>query len=294
MIFLGDNGDIKFPMRFPILQETLESTCSEGQSWTTGCDKVNELDLSYQMQASQPVTAGYFGGYTAKQQELGRAELLRMSSALNRPNIKSIGLSNKEREFRRAAQRMVKDIDAKGSIRTAMETTQLALHANHQDKLAAEAVYTFPTATFPVVVFCRREEIEHNKRSGFSVITGIRTNSKMISHTDAPADLLYGYRGNTHAVGLLSPSEMFRFWKIVRIEDPKKTPDHSDWTEEGEAYDEQCKLTSERPKSKPGIHYLAKEAQGRILVPDYEKLNHLRHTCCWEKHHRPYVPLFAN
>ena len=149
-----------------------------------------------------------------------------MSSALNRSNIKSIGLSNKEREFRIAAQRMVKDIDAKGSIRTATETTQLALHANHQDKLATEAVYSYPNAMFPVVTFLCREEIGHNKRPGFSVITGIRTNSKMITHTDAPADQLYGYRGNTHAVGLLSPVEMIRYWKMFGIEGPKKTPDH--------------------------------------------------------------------
>ena len=40
--------------------------------------------MTYDMQAGQAVAAGYFGGYSAKMQEIGNKELDRLRDALNR------------------------------------------------------------------------------------------------------------------------------------------------------------------------------------------------------------------
>ena len=79
--FSGDNGDIKFPMRTPVLPETHEVLLFDAKRC---CDKGNALELAYQVQLAQSVTGGYFGGYSAKMQDVGRRELESMYSSLGR------------------------------------------------------------------------------------------------------------------------------------------------------------------------------------------------------------------
>ena len=79
--FSGDNGDIKFPLRVPILPETHEVLLFDVKRC---CDKGNALELAYQVQVAQSVTAGYFGGYSAKMQDIGKRELESMHLSLTR------------------------------------------------------------------------------------------------------------------------------------------------------------------------------------------------------------------
>jgi len=67
-IFAGDNGDIKLPLRVPILPETHEVRLYDVQR---SCGGVDKLDLAYQVQVGQAAVAGYFG-YTAKMQDVGK------------------------------------------------------------------------------------------------------------------------------------------------------------------------------------------------------------------------------
>ena len=48
------------------------------------CSGVSSLQMTYDMQAGQAVTAGYFGGYSAKMQDVGGKELELMQQALER------------------------------------------------------------------------------------------------------------------------------------------------------------------------------------------------------------------
>ena len=81
--FSGDNGDIKFPHKIPILPETHEKmpifdlriSCASATS---------TLHMLYDLTASQSMMAGYFGGYTAKVQDVGMKELKRMRESLER------------------------------------------------------------------------------------------------------------------------------------------------------------------------------------------------------------------
>ena len=267
-IFSGQNGDIKFPMRLPIIPDTHETiVLFDIKNRATCCDAVSDLDLFYHQQAAQAGAANYFGGYTAKTQDVGKLELLRMEKALHGKSFKGAGDADVHKVFSNISKRMVKDIEAKGTCRTSVETTQLALHANHQETTFAEMFCTFPHVTFPVSPLLGREEIENKTKSGKSVLVGIRSNCYKQSWTDAPGDLLYGFRGQSHNVNLLSPIGMWTHWKIERIEDPKKQPVRSSWTIEGTAYAKECHEHKIKPTFIPGVHYQAIESENRILVP---------------------------
>ena len=79
--FSGDNGDIKCLMRVPILPETHEVRLYDIQRC---CGKKSELDLAYEVQVHQAVRLGYFGGYSAKMQHIGRKELLSLEQGIVR------------------------------------------------------------------------------------------------------------------------------------------------------------------------------------------------------------------
>ena len=61
----------------------------------------------------------------------------------------------------------------KGIVRTAVEGTNLYLHAAHSDILQAECVRTSPTVRFPATELLKREEIETLKTSGVSIIAAL-------------------------------------------------------------------------------------------------------------------------
>ena len=82
-IFTGDNGDIQFPHRVPIIPETHEKVKLFSLRSQQCCAQSSALQMTYDMQAAQAVTAGYFGGYSAKMQDIGTKELGRLREALN-------------------------------------------------------------------------------------------------------------------------------------------------------------------------------------------------------------------
>ncbi len=66
MVWSGDNGDIKFPHRCPILLETHEKEIplydiTREDALRRCCGTVDSLDMAYDVQAAQAATAGYFG-----------------------------------------------------------------------------------------------------------------------------------------------------------------------------------------------------------------------------------------
>ena len=104
----------------------------------------------------------------------------------------------------------MKDLEAKGTVRTIVETLNLSLQAANADNLAAECWRTFQTVSFPAQTLLNREEVETQKTGGRSILAAIhghRTHSKY-TYIDAPADLMYAFRGSQHNVDLLSPFEM--------------------------------------------------------------------------------------
>ena len=217
-----------------------------------------------------------------------------MQKALERSQFNNKTNNSRQEQFNKCSKRLLKDLEAKGIVRTAVETFNLALHADIKDKTRAECFRTFPTVSFPVASLLTREEIENNKKTCFQTISAVHSRKKKQSFKDPPVDLLYGFRGKAHAVSTLSVYEMMRYWNIAEIKLPTQTLEFSKWTETGIQYKEQCQKTAENPTYIPGIHYKAIESEHRILIPDYKGLSDLRHKWCWEKRSRPHVPLWTN
>ena len=84
LVFSGDNGDIKFPHKMPIVPETHEKMKLFDVKRRPCCSSDLSLQMTYDMQAGQAVAAGYFGGYSAKMQDVGHKELQRLEQALRR------------------------------------------------------------------------------------------------------------------------------------------------------------------------------------------------------------------
>ena len=115
-------------------------------------------------------------------------------------------------DFKKCARRLVKDLELKGTIRTAVEGINLALHWKDSDSdvLKAECIRTFPTVTFPATLLLKREEAETGKGNGVqrkevgsaaagppSVIAAVhhgRGDANRM-YKEPPFDLMYGHRG---------------------------------------------------------------------------------------------------
>ena len=291
------HGDIKFPHRLPILPETHEIKVYDVKRCM---GKFTELDLAYQVQAGQAVTAGYFGGYAAKMQLIGKKELQRLQQGIER-KIEVDPQSRTTEAFKAYGRRLVKDLEGKGILRTAVEATSLALFASHPDQLMAECIRTFPSITFPATLLLRREEIENGSATGRSIIAAIRHGSNFgrIAHVEAPFDLMYGFRGTEENVDLLSAFEMLMHWTCEEVKPPGSTDKstgaqlhHSELTPEGVKFRDLERNAKRSPQYIPGEHYIALPGSDRILLPVLPCLKNLRHMWMWQKRPRPCVPVW--
>jgi hypothetical protein len=149
LVFSADNGDIKFPHRMPIIQETHESTLLFDVK-RKSCWSHHDLpEMLYDLQAGLAMAAGYFGGYTSKMQDVGQRELGRMREAL----VRKVSVEPRHIQqdaFKLYSRRLIKGLEAKGIIRTAVESVNLALRTNHPDVLMEECIRTFPISGFAV------------------------------------------------------------------------------------------------------------------------------------------------
>ena len=93
------------------------------------------------MQAVMAAIAGYFGGYTSKMQPVGEQETKQLREAAER-KVEGETSGGVADDFKKYVRRMVKDLEVKGTIRTAVEGINLSLHWNHPDALMAECIRT--------------------------------------------------------------------------------------------------------------------------------------------------------
>lgn len=290
--FSGDNGDIKLPLRLPMLPETHEAHLYDVRRC---CSDANMMELAFQVQTGQTAVAGYFGGYSANMQDIGAKELRAMEQSISRKNTTLNNLAQ-AKAFHEYSRRLVRDLEGKGIIRTSVETFNLAFSAEHLDVLDAECIRTFPTAHFPALQVLKREEFETLKIAGVSVIACMHRAGSVSKrlYIDAPFDLVYGFRGLDHNVDVLSPYEMLLHWTFTEAKPPTIRNLMSTWTDAGIAYREECKLAQHRATYIAGAHYVAIQTPNRILLLDCPTLGTLRHRWVWEKRDRLHLPVWSD
>ena len=196
----------------------------------------------------------------------------------------------------------MRELEAKGIVRTAVESTLLSLHADHPDVLMAECIRAFPSITFPASSLLKREEVETGKMPGASIIEAIYHGHgrKNALFKEPPFDLMYGFRGVSYNVDLLSPYEMLLHWSLERISPPTSSScnQRAIWTTEGLLFNQRCREEQIRdPSFCPGKHYVANlechTEECRILMPLHKALGNLRHCWCWEKRSRLHLPAWS-
>ena len=128
--------------------------------------------------------------------------------------------------FKLYSRRLIKDLEAKGIIRAAVESVNLALCTDQQDVLMVECIRTFPTVTFPASLLLKREEIETRKLAGASVVAAVHDSKHQRSR--AYMEPPNGFRGKKENVDLPSSYEMLMHWSMEKILPPYlKIPQHA-------------------------------------------------------------------
>ncbi len=292
-VFMADNGDVKLLHRMPILPGTHEVLLYDVRRC---CGRASALELAYQVQASQSLAAGYFGGYSAKMQEIGHKELERMEASLCR-KLEVEAPRTEAKAFQEYSRRLVRDLEGKGILRTAVECINLSSYANHPDIMMAECIRTFPSVRFDAVQLLRREEVETGASTGISIIAAVHSSGgfRKRAYLQAPFDLMYGFRGGAHNVDLLSPYEMLMYWSMEAVRPPStaRQQNNAVFTEAGLRYRKECVLAKVPPDYTPGLHYIAEEGEDRILLPSIAVLGTLRHRWLWSKRPRLHVPTWS-
>ena len=297
LIVAGANGDVKLPMRVPIMKETHEVLFYDVRRCY---GPENALDLAYEVQVGQSVTAGYFGGYSAKMQLVGKKEVQQLEDAISR-KISYPTRETPAKQFQSYTRRLVRDLDGQGIIRTGVETTNLMVNVDAHDVWKAECIRTFATVHFPASELLAREEVEAGNRKGKQLIKalqgrGIAGNRR--AYVDAPFDIMYGFRssdgcGLCEEVLHLTAYEMIMHWELVVVPPPASYHALSELTAAGEAYSQECKQRCQRPKFRAGDHYTVVPGEHRILMPENECLGVLRHRWMWQRRRCLHVPVWS-
>ena len=260
------------------------------------CGSRDPHDQALDMQAVMAAIAGYVGGYTSKMQPIGERETRQLREASER-KVQGEKREGAAKDFQKYVRRLVKDLEMKGTIRTAVEGINLSLHASQPDVLMGECIRTFPTVTFPATLLLKREEIETLKVSGASIIAALHHGhgQQARMYVEAPFDLMYGFRGSEESVDVLTAYEMLLHYSMQRILPPtsQDLSPRATWTAEGTAYRKTCQAQHVKPKYEAGVHYVAAPAERRILLPDVPALRGLRHRWCWEARARPHLPVWS-
>jgi hypothetical protein len=137
LVWAGDNGDIKFPHKIPIIPETHdEPVALYNQKHSECVSAACTLNMLYDLQAAQSMAAGYFGGYTSKTQDIGQKELRQLREALER-KVDREQRKPLPKSFQEYSKRLLKDLEARSTVRTAVENLNLAIHGDLAASLSA-------------------------------------------------------------------------------------------------------------------------------------------------------------
>ena len=131
--FTADNADIKFRFRVPIQQETHVVLLFDIKR-DRKCGSRDPLDQALDMHVLKAAIAGYFGGYTSKMQPIGGQQEKQLREATER-KVQGEPSRGTAEDFKIYARCLVKDLELKGTVRTAVEGINLSLHWNEVSDL---------------------------------------------------------------------------------------------------------------------------------------------------------------
>ena len=203
-MLLRGNSNTSPNYRIPLMEKTHDPLCRN-----TCLKKDNGKKMQRAMSRAGQRTTGYFGGYIQKGQPISKAEVARAAKQLD---FLSATIEGKEAkgQYMAVANRMLGDLEYRGTIRPTTEEFQLAGQWEETNVASAEFLTTAETVKFLGYKVTRRgEEIE-----------------RVLLHKAAWKEIdvldLYGVRGKNEAVYYLSPWELVKWWKVEKVVAPNQ------------------------------------------------------------------------
>ena len=284
----GSNSDVKPNDRLPILECTHEESCRKKKCIV----KKNHLKAtSINIQRTQSLTSGYFGGYIGKRQPAGALETKKCVDKLFTLRSQYQG-RGKAGQLRAASGRLITDMEMNSTYRGAVEIFNLCRNLKKHDVLAAECIRTFGTVTLD-----GGQWMHHLERNTYIPPTrkpSIRSNKSRADDRE-----IYGYRPLLKPWKLLSVYEFFRFWRAEPVMLPtyyenRRMASRSIWTEAGELLVNSQEYKEGNKVAKPGIHFLVQEPTdgSYFTLPDEPAVLH--HSWVLVRQERPVVVMIEN
>jgi hypothetical protein len=133
-------------------------------------------------------TTGYFAGYTVKRQPVGTYEMQQSTESLNtlRAQIRD---DKPLRQVARVTNRILSDLEVKGTLRSAPEEFNLAMNMETHDVTAAEFIRTYQSVDFCGKDILMRLEREQRRAPGSISVSMMRLPSVKVtamSHVGSP------------------------------------------------------------------------------------------------------------
>ena len=283
--------------RVPLLECTHDKECK------ADCLSKNKLmKLIACAQRAMRNTTGYFTGYIHKKQPLGKFELQQAAK-----NLKHLAHSIQHRssaqQYHHMANRMLGDLEFRGTLRTATEEFNLAGNHHRHDVTEAEFIRTFMSKSFCGSHLLKRsrfeQETQMESRSVVSKVPAKHAFAKKKEGFSLAFEEAYGFRGNDPAFYYLSPWEFTKWWSVEYLKAPNQYVANNEhpktqWCDGGYEYWENAKKDQTLPAPVPGKHYRVVET-GQwsgfyATFPDDPETADLRHRAVLVRNERPFVP----
>ena len=282
-------------MRLPITEKTHDVACTRACLTSAG----SLTHLCKRTQRAQRQMAGYFCGYTSKRQPVGIHELKAASDGMAYIHEK-LQRETGPQQFARTVNKMAADLEARGTLRTAAETFNLAVNMDEQDATQAEFIRTFRTVDFPGKLFLDRLELERKKQAATGAVVSMLPRLVNLTSKDHVAPTpwveLYGFRGQHPDLYHLSPWEFFQYWRPVPLQPPRwyqvrRQEPLTMWLPGGEAFCREHEHDDPPTFLDPGEHYVVRgDLENHITYPDDPELHRFRHEWVLQRSKRPLVP----
>ncbi|CAE8629629.1 unnamed protein product, partial [Polarella glacialis] len=278
--------------RVPLMPQTHEPSCEK--DCLQKAPSVKKVCLIAQRALKQ--LTGYFAGYTCKRQPIGKYELQQSQQSLNFLQQK-MQTESRGVQVSKVTNRMLSDLEGKGTLRTAAEEVNLAANMNENDVMDAEFIRTFRTQDFYGQRLLARLQLEQRRRDDQ------RQNAWLpVRRVQKPGDNVlfypyaeaYGFRPQDNRVWYLSPWEFSMLWRAVQLHPPchPLCRGRTKWTKEGRRFYTERKDDDPPVELIAGRRYRVVEQRHAKQMPysDLPQLEQFRQHWLLVRHERPVTP----
>jgi hypothetical protein len=272
------NSDVLVPYRLPLMPETHSKEMCDIE----GCiETQSQADIMFALEQSQRDQIGYITDYVTKRQPIAINEIDRFVRG-HRQLLQQLHGASLTKSAVRHTQRLLSDVLGRGTVRKAVECTNLLVCRKKHDVTAAESVKSHLLVAFPCgdymscqVSICNNQH-EKDGYEGMEVDARDPENKVYVSKVKVP--MQYGHRGSDPELLHLTPHEFHSLWSVERAMYPMKPARdneniyHAKLTPQGELKVKQNSSRNQKDSSvlEAGTDYIIRSNHGHQRDRRYE------------------------